>query len=113
MRNSFIHAGPTLLEAHNLKSTLSEFMDDEMPNPPPSKTVALISTVSRNRTLRVKLATSLRREAELIARSHGVSLSYLVNNAIEEKITRFRQTEELRRGRKDGMHLVGNIRKTG
>lgn len=68
---------------------------------------------TREKTLRVKLATSLRRQAEVVARGQGVSLNYLVSKAIEEKITRFRLTQQARHGNRDGVHLVDTTRKPG
>ncbi|SEC14371.1 hypothetical protein [Terriglobus roseus] len=88
-------------------------MDDEIRNDPPGKPIAIDAPVSRNKTLRVKLATSLRRQAELVARGQGVSLSYLVNKAIEEKIARFKSMKENQPGGRDSVHLVEKIRKSG
>jgi hypothetical protein len=88
-------------------------MDDEMRSAPTSGPIALETAVSRNKTLRVKLATSLRSNAELVARTQGVSLNYLVSKAVEEKIARFRQAREARHGSTDGVHLVDGFRKSG
>lgn len=88
-------------------------MDDEKQNAPPIGPIALESAVIKNKTLRVKLATSLRSNAERVARSQGVSLNYLVTKAIEEKIARFRQAKENRHGSADGVHLVDGLRKSG
>jgi hypothetical protein len=88
-------------------------MDDEMRSSPPGKPIAVDAPVSINKTLRVKLATSLRRHAELAARAQGVSLSYLVNKAIEEKIARFQQIKDTQSGARGGVHLVEKFRKSG
>ncbi|AFL90089.1 hypothetical protein Terro_3880 [Terriglobus roseus DSM 18391] len=88
-------------------------MQDDTSNAPPGKPIVLESPVVRDKTVRVKLAASLRRHAELVARGQGVSLNYLVTKAIEEKITRFRLMKEARHGSSDGVHLVGDARKSG
>ena len=83
-------------------------MEDDTSKAKSAETIAPVPAVVPSKTFRLKLATSLQAQAERTAYHQGVSVTYLITKAIEEKITRFRQNQQARRDR-HRVHLVSDV----
>lgn len=83
-------------------------MEDKTSKAIPTEPIAPVPAVVPSKTFRLKLATSLQAQAERTAHNQGVSVSYLITKAIEEKIVRFRQIQQSRRDR-HRVHLVSDL----